>query len=134
VLLCLDLVHHYSLNVNTPLLSNGLTIFLCSCLSGNPDLVSALLADLTQASDRGETALYLAIYGVVHRLEDHLVTWAEAEECPETEFPKPAPCSRPPVFHPPPCRRRTGSARGPGAGGSGAETFIIAEFRPLHQL
>ena len=40
--LCLDLVHHYSLNVNTPLLSNGLTIFLCSCLSGSPDLVSAL--------------------------------------------------------------------------------------------
>ena len=73
--LCLSLVHHYRLDVNSPVLSNGLTIFLCSCLSGSPDLVSSLLplADLDQTTDHGETALYLAVYAAAHRSE------AEAE-------------------------------------------------------
>ena len=34
--MCLDLVHKYNLDVNSPVLPNGLTIFLCSCLSGDP--------------------------------------------------------------------------------------------------
>ena len=73
--LCLSLVHDYRLDVNSPVLSNGLTIFLCSCLSGSPDLVSSLLplADLDQTTDHGETALYLAVYAAAHRSE------AEAE-------------------------------------------------------
>ena len=64
VSLCLSLVHHYSLDVNCPVLTNGLTIFHCSCLSGSLELVSSLapLADLTRVTDRGESALYLAVY------------------------------------------------------------------------
>ena len=66
--LCLTLVHHYNLDVNSPVLSNGLSIFLCSCLSGSQELVSSLLplADLAQTTDHGETALYLAVYAAAH--------------------------------------------------------------------
>ena len=67
--LCLTLVHHYTLDINTPVLSNGLNIFLCSCLSGSQELVSSLLplADLAQTTHHGETALYLAVYAAAHR-------------------------------------------------------------------
>ena len=67
--LCLSLVHHYSLDINAPTLVDGLTIFHCSCLSGSLDLVSSLspLADLTQVTEHGESALYLSVYAAVHR-------------------------------------------------------------------
>ena len=67
--LCLTLVHHYTLDINTPVLSNGLNIFLCSCLSGSQELVSSLLplADLAQTTHHRETALYLAVYAAAHR-------------------------------------------------------------------
>ena len=67
--LCLTLVHHYTLDINSPVLSNGMSIFLCSCLSGSQELVSSLLplADLAQTTHHGETALYLAVYAAAHR-------------------------------------------------------------------
>ena len=63
--LCLSLVHHYGLHANAPVIIHGLTIFHCCCLSGSLELVSSLapLADLTQMTERGESALYLAVQG-----------------------------------------------------------------------
>ena len=61
--LCLTLVHHYSLDINSPAAAGGLTIFHCACLSGRRELVCALLplARLEVLTGRGESALHLAL-------------------------------------------------------------------------
>ena len=61
--LCLSLVHHYSLDINDPVLADGMTIFHCACLSGSWELVSALLplADLDVVTELGESGLHLAV-------------------------------------------------------------------------
>ena len=60
--LVLTLVYHYGLNINLPVLPNGLSIFHCSCLSGSLQLVSALapLANIHQTTQHGDSPLYLA--------------------------------------------------------------------------
>ena len=61
--LCLTLVHHYSLDINSPAAAGGLTIFHCACLSGRRELVSALLplALMEVLTEHGESALHLAV-------------------------------------------------------------------------
>jgi len=61
--LCISLVHHYSLDINDPVLADGMTIFHCACLSGSWELVSALLplADLEVVTELGESGLHLAV-------------------------------------------------------------------------
>jgi len=67
--LVLTLVYHYGLNINLPVLSNGLSIFHCSCLSGSLKLVSALapLANIHQTTQHGDSPLYLAVYAAGYR-------------------------------------------------------------------
>ena len=67
--LCLDLVHHYGLDINRPALSNSFTIFHCCCLSGSSLLVETLLpkARLELRTDKGDTPLHLAVYATAHR-------------------------------------------------------------------
>ncbi|KAL3831623.1 hypothetical protein ACJMK2_023356 [Sinanodonta woodiana] len=58
---------HYDVNFAMP--SNGLTLFLCSCLSGKRDLINFLLkkgADATLTTKEGDSALYLATFGVLN--------------------------------------------------------------------
>ena len=67
--LVLNLVHHYNLDVNLPVLSNSFSIFHCSCLSGSLELVSSLspLADINSLTDHGDSPLYLAVYAAAHK-------------------------------------------------------------------
>jgi len=69
VALVLNLVHHYSLDVNEPVLANSFTIFHCSCLSGSLELVSSLLpmADVHRLTDHGDSPLYLAVYAAAYK-------------------------------------------------------------------
>ena len=62
--LVLNLVHHYNLDVNQPMLSNRFSIFHCSCLSGSLELVSSLspLANINSITNYGDSPLYLAVY------------------------------------------------------------------------
>ncbi|KAK3580577.1 hypothetical protein CHS0354_002671 [Potamilus streckersoni] len=58
---------HYDVNFAMP--SNGLTLFLCACLSGQRDLINYLLkkgADATLTTKEGDSALYLATFGVLN--------------------------------------------------------------------
>lgn len=63
VTLVLNLVHHYNLDINQPVMADGFTIFHCSCLSGSLELVSSLspMADIHLPTDRGDSPLYLAV-------------------------------------------------------------------------
>jgi len=67
--LCLNLVHHYSLDVNQLLPPRGLNIFHQACRSGSPRLVSSILplADVSRRSGNGETPLYLAVQAAAER-------------------------------------------------------------------
>merc|ERR1719339_302472 len=67
--LCLNLVHHYSLDVNQLLPPRGLNIFHQACRSGSPQLVSSILplADVSRRSGNGETPLYLAVQAAAER-------------------------------------------------------------------
>jgi len=67
--LVLNLVHHYNLDVNRPVLTNSYTIFHCSCLSGSLELVSSLspMADVHHLTSHGDSPLYLAVYSTAHR-------------------------------------------------------------------
>jgi len=69
VALVLNLVHHYSLDINEPVLANSFTIFHCSCLSGSLELVSSLspMADVHRLTDHGDSPLYLAVYAAAHK-------------------------------------------------------------------
>ena len=69
VTLVLNLVHHYNLDVNQPVLANSFTIFHCSCLSGSLELVSSLspIADIHHLTDHGDSPLYLAVYAAGHK-------------------------------------------------------------------
>ena len=69
VTLVLNLVHHYSLDINEPVLANSFTIFHCSCLSGSLELVSSLspMADIHHLTDHGDSPLYLAVYAAGHK-------------------------------------------------------------------
>merc|ERR1719204_3102439 len=69
VQLCVNLVHHYNLDVDQRLPPNGLSIFHQACRSGSPDLVTSLaqLANISMRTDRGETALYLAVQAAAER-------------------------------------------------------------------
>ena len=68
VTLVLNLVHHYNLDINQPVLANSFTIFHCSCLSGSLELVSSLspMADIHHLTDHGDSPLYLAVYAAAH--------------------------------------------------------------------
>ena len=67
--LVLNLIHHYNLDVNTPVLANNFTIFHCACLSGSLELVSSLspMADIHCLTDHGDSPLYLAVYAAAHK-------------------------------------------------------------------
>jgi len=67
--LCLNLVHHYTLDVNQPLPPRGLNIFHQACRSGSPHLVFSILplADVSRRSGNGETPLYLAVQAAAER-------------------------------------------------------------------
>ena len=69
VTLVLNLVHHYNLDINQPVLANSFTIFHCSCLSGSLELVSSLspMADIHHLTDHGDSPLYLAVYAAAHK-------------------------------------------------------------------
>ena len=69
VTLVLNLVHHYNLDINQPVLANSFTIFHCSCLSGSLELVSSLspMADIHHLTDHGDSPLYLAVYAAGHK-------------------------------------------------------------------
>jgi len=69
VALVLNLVHHYNLDINQPVLANSFTIFHCSCLSGSLELVSSLspMADIHHLTDHGDSPLYLAVYAAGHK-------------------------------------------------------------------
>jgi len=64
VTLVLNLVHHYNLDINQPVMDDGFSIFHCSCLSGSLELVSSLspMADIHLPTDQGDSPLYLAVY------------------------------------------------------------------------
>jgi len=65
----LNLVYHYTLNINHPVLANSFTIFHCSCLSSSLELVSSLspMADIHRQTDHGDCPLYLAVYDAAHK-------------------------------------------------------------------
>ena len=67
--LVLNLIHHYNLDVNTPVLSNSFTIFHCACLSSSLELVSSLspMADIHRLTDHEDSPLYLAVYAAAHK-------------------------------------------------------------------
>ena len=67
--LVLNLIHHYNLDVNTPVLANSFTIFHCACLSGSLELVSSLspMADIHRLTDHEDSPLYLAVYAAAHK-------------------------------------------------------------------
>jgi len=67
--LVLNIIHHYNLDVNTPVLANNFTIFHCACLSGSLELVSSLspMADIHRLTDHGDSPLYLAVYAAAHK-------------------------------------------------------------------
>merc|ERR1719341_789555 len=68
-LLCLNLIHHYTLDVNQLLPPRGLNIFHQACRSGSPRLVSSILplADVSRPTMNGETPLYLAVQAAAER-------------------------------------------------------------------
>ena len=67
--LVLNLIHHYNLDVNNPVLADSFTIFHCACLSGTLELVSSLspMADMHCLTDHGDSPLYLAVYAAAHK-------------------------------------------------------------------
>ena len=67
--LVLNLVHHYNLDINKPVLANSYSIFHCCCLSGSLELVSSLsnMADIQHTTDHGDTPLYIAVYAAAHK-------------------------------------------------------------------
>ena len=70
--LVLSLVHNYNLDITSPVLPRGFTIFHSACLSCSPELVSSLspLAEPDQNTSQGESPLYLAVYAAGHRLAE----------------------------------------------------------------
>jgi len=69
VQLCVNLIHHYNLDVDQRLPHKGFSIFHQACRSGSPHLVASLaqLANISRRTDRGETALYLAVQAAAER-------------------------------------------------------------------
>ncbi|WAQ93554.1 hypothetical protein MAR_006025, partial [Mya arenaria] len=69
---CMNLIERLYYNVNSKIPSNGLTLFLCACLSGDKELIMFMLkrgADVRHTTNVGDTALYLATFGVLSHLE-----------------------------------------------------------------
>ncbi|XP_052811018.1 ankyrin repeat and death domain-containing protein 1A-like [Mya arenaria] len=65
---CMNLIERLYYNVNSKIPSNGLTLFLCACLSGDKELIMFMLkrgADVRHTTNVGDTALYLATFGVL---------------------------------------------------------------------
>jgi len=60
--LCISMIAHYGVDINEPLLPNGMTIFHCCCLSNSYKLISAVISmgNMTQCTYHGDTPLYLA--------------------------------------------------------------------------
>merc|ERR1719370_1097113 len=67
--LCLNLIHHYTLDVDRLLPPRGLNIFHQVCRSGSPHLITSILplADVSRRSRNGETPLYLAVQAAAER-------------------------------------------------------------------
>merc|ERR1719370_348431 len=67
--LCLNLIHHYTLGVDQLLPPRGLNIFHQVCRSGSPHLVTSILplADVSRQSRNGETPLFLAVQAAAER-------------------------------------------------------------------
>ncbi|XP_045169176.2 ankyrin-3-like isoform X2 [Mercenaria mercenaria] len=69
---------HYDVNSVIP--SNGLTLFLCACLSGQKGLIKYMLvkgADVTRRTKAGDTALYLATFGILSTSEPDVTVLEE---------------------------------------------------------
>ena len=79
--LVLSLVHNYNLDINSPVLPRGFTIFHSACLSCSPELMSSLspLADLSRTTAQGDSPLYLAVYAASHRRDQHQHQLAEED-------------------------------------------------------
>lgn len=63
------LVEHYGYNINYVMPTNGLSLFLCACLGGRRELILYMLergADVRRTTSSGDTALYLATYGILN--------------------------------------------------------------------
>ncbi|XP_022310326.2 uncharacterized protein LOC111115775 isoform X2 [Crassostrea virginica] len=63
------LVERYGYDVNYVMPTNGLSLFLCACLSGRRGLILYMLergADVKTTTSSGDTSLYLATYGVLN--------------------------------------------------------------------
>ncbi|XP_033639854.1 putative ankyrin repeat protein RF_0381 [Asterias rubens] len=61
----INLVTKLQFDVNFPIPTNGMTLFLCACISGSARLVSFLLdqdGDVTVTNKDGDTPLYLATF------------------------------------------------------------------------
>ncbi|CAH1788961.1 unnamed protein product [Owenia fusiformis] len=64
-----------SYDINFALPSNGLSLFLCSCLSGQRRLIRYLLkygADLKVCTKDGDSAFYLGTYGVLNSTDNDI--------------------------------------------------------------
>ncbi|XP_048756124.1 ankyrin-1-like isoform X2 [Ostrea edulis] len=73
------LVERYGYDVNYVMPTNGLSLFLCACLSGRRGLISYMIergANVNMTTSSGDTSLYLATYGVLNspRQELELLT------------------------------------------------------------
>ncbi|XP_013399984.1 tankyrase-1 [Lingula anatina] len=65
----LDMLHRHNYDINYRLPANGLSLFLCACLSGEGKLIEYLLnhgADPSLLTEEGDSALYLATFGVLN--------------------------------------------------------------------
>ncbi|XP_064648524.1 ankyrin-3-like [Lineus longissimus] len=70
----IKLMQTLKLDVNRTLPGNGLTLFLCACISGERQLVNFMLekagADITVSTKAGDSPLYLATFGIINSEKD----------------------------------------------------------------
>ncbi|XP_062570233.1 poly [ADP-ribose] polymerase tankyrase-2-like [Saccostrea cucullata] len=69
------LVEQYGYDVNYVMPTNGLSLFLCACLSGRRNLILYMLergANVNVTTSSGDTSLYLATYGVLNSPQKEL--------------------------------------------------------------
>lgn len=61
-----------SCDINSSLTSDGLNLFMCSCIGGEPSLIKFLLkngGDVNQTTAEGNSVLYLATFGILKLAE-----------------------------------------------------------------
>ncbi|XP_052248805.1 uncharacterized protein LOC127856553 isoform X2 [Dreissena polymorpha] len=86
---CVSLIERLHYDVNSVIPSTGLTLFLCACLSGEKKLIKFMLkrgADIKRTTNGGDSALYLATFGVLSSSQPDIsvleeIIYAGADPC-----------------------------------------------------